>query len=619
MMQRSIPCSTQRRFLPSDLRATLAAGLTIAALLAANPQVRAQAATPAPDNSAQPASSAPQPNTATFSNKPAAKVRKQKQDKVVESKDTKKEGKQLKKDNSLEGVDTKLPDKELYDKAEDAVKHGRYDVARLDLQTLLNTYPDSQFMMRAKLAIADSWFKEGGAAALTQAEQEYKDFITFFPNSPEAAEAQMRVGDIYFKQMDKPDRDYTNTIHAEENFRLMLQQFPDSPLVPQAQQKLREVQETLASREADIAAFYATHLNWSAVIARYQTVVDTYPLYSHIDDVLIGLGDAYEAEANSIRAARLPEAAKARLEKIDDDQAYADYAAVVTEHSAAPHVEDARDRIAAMGRPVPTPTPEQVAASTALENSRGQYSLSKRATLFFLHQADTVQAATTGAPTLQDPKPTLAPNVYRKGYNDYAVAMSSGASAPQPAPAPAALAPAAPAVDAVAQTPPPSNAPLQLQDVPAATSGASIPSSSAVTSVPLASPGASSAGNSMSVEIVQPSSASVAPVTPPTSPPVFPGSASAAPASAAVSDPAPTPVPMGGVRPVGPATAAALPPIEKAATAPDAINEVAPGSQPAAQATPSADGKKSKPPMDKATESSSKHKPKKGLAKLNPF
>ena len=109
------------------------------------------------------------------------------------------------------------------------MKHGRYDVARLDLQTLLNTYPDSQYMMRAKLAVADSWYKEGGTAALTQAEQEYKDFITFFPNAPEAAEAQMRVGDIYFRQMDKPDRDYSNTIHAEEEYRLMLQQFPDSP------------------------------------------------------------------------------------------------------------------------------------------------------------------------------------------------------------------------------------------------------------------------------------------------------------------------------------------------------------------------------------------------------
>ena len=119
-------------------------------------------------------------------------------------------------------------------------------------------------MMRAKLAVADSWYKEGGTAALTQAETEYKDFETFFPNAPEAAEAQMRVGDIYFREMDKPDRDYAKATHAEEEYRLMLQQYPDSTLVPAAKQRLREVQEVLANRESNIAAFYSTHSNWAA-------------------------------------------------------------------------------------------------------------------------------------------------------------------------------------------------------------------------------------------------------------------------------------------------------------------------------------------------------------------
>ena len=215
-----------------------------------------------------------------------------KTDKVVQSKDTKKELRKEKKLDPVAGADAKLPDKQLYDKAVDATRRGHFDVARLDLQTLLNTYPDSQYLMRAKLAIADSWYKEGGTPALTQAESEYKDFITFFPNAPEAAEAQMRVGDIYFRQMDKPDRDYAKATHAEEEYRLMLQQFPESTLVPQAKQRLREVQEVMATRESDIAGFYATHNNWPATIARYQTVVDTYPQFSHMDDVLVGLGDA---------------------------------------------------------------------------------------------------------------------------------------------------------------------------------------------------------------------------------------------------------------------------------------------------------------------------------------
>jgi outer membrane protein assembly factor BamD len=51
--------------------------------------------------------------------------------------------------NPLANVASKQPDKELFDKAMIAMKKGRFDVAQLDLQTLLNTYPDSEYQMRA--------------------------------------------------------------------------------------------------------------------------------------------------------------------------------------------------------------------------------------------------------------------------------------------------------------------------------------------------------------------------------------------------------------------------------------------------------------------------------------
>src|SRR5579875_2492739 len=151
--------------------------------------------------------------------------------------------------NPLANLKTKQPDAELFDKAMKSMRKGRFDVARLELETLLNTYPDSEYAMRAKLAVADSWFKEGGAAALQQAEAEYKDFITFFPNTPEAAEAQMKVGDIYYMQMERPDRDPTNALAAEKQYRIMIEQFPDSTLIPEAKQKLRNVQQVLAQAQ----------------------------------------------------------------------------------------------------------------------------------------------------------------------------------------------------------------------------------------------------------------------------------------------------------------------------------------------------------------------------------
>jgi outer membrane protein assembly factor BamD len=611
MMHRNTETTTLRSPI-SSFRIALTTGFTAAALMAASLGAYAQDAAPAPDTTAPaaapadqtatPAAAQPQ-NNINLSNQKPTKTRKE--DKVVVSKDSKKEDKKLKKDNPLLGQNSKLPDKALYDKAEDAIKHGRFDVGRLDLQTLLNTYPESQYMMRAKLAIADSWYKEGGTAALTQAEQEYKDFITFFPNAPEAAEAQMRVGDIYFRQMDKPDRDYTTTVHAEEEYRLMLQQFPDSPLVPQAQQRLREVQEVLASREANIASFYATRQppNLPAAIARYQTVADTYPLYSHMDDVLIGLGDAYAAEAKFVRTLRLPEAGKARLEKVYDEEAQAAYDKVVLEYAAAPHVEDAKDRLVGMGLPVPTPTPEQLAASTALENSRGQYTLSKRVVGFVMHQADTVPAATAGAPPLEDPTPTSAATVVRKAISDFQTSMNPATNA-----APAPNSPAQTPAGSNPSTPAPAAAPaaLSLQEVSTASAGAT--TSPVITSGSQAVPATTS--DSMGIEIVRPDSAAP-PITAPATPPAFPGTATPANTVATPDN--------GGVAPVGPPNNTELAPIEKPAAAPDPVNDAANSKQPAAQAPPANGKKKPKVACDKNDESCSTKKPKKGLDKLNPF
>ena len=597
-----------RSFFPS-LRAAVLAGATVA-LMAAPSGAYSQQATDTPQATTEAAAPQQQPQDATLSASPDSskknkKEKKEKEDKVVQSKDTKKHLKDTKKTDPMAEADAKLPDRQLYDKALKATKKGHFDVARLDLQTLLNTYPDSQYQMKAKLAIADSWYREGGTAALTQAEQEYKDFITFFPNAPEAAEAQMRVGDIYFRQMDKPDRDYAKALHAQEEYRLMLQQFPDSTLVPQAKQRLREVQEVLATREADIAAFYATHENWPATIARYQTVADTYPQFSRMDDVLVALGDSYAAEARIVRAQpNLPEDAKGRLVKIYTERAIAAYRKVALEHSASPHVEDARDRLAAMNVPIPTPTPEQAAASAALENSRGQYHLQDRAKLMILRRPDTVLAAHSGEPPLTDAKPTLAPAVVRQVQADYARALnpaSSDASATTE-PAADASADAAPAEAAApaANAPAKPSAPLQLNDIPAAGAGDS-GSGATMTNVPAATQPAGAApsggSNSMGVEVLTPGA----------------NGNGQAPAQNDQN---------GGLKAVGPTSNATPPPIEKPAPAPDAINDVVPGEQPAGQPVQAtANGKKKtpKPSYDKDEESSSTHKKKKGLKKINPF
>jgi outer membrane protein assembly factor BamD len=464
--------------------------------------------------------------------------------------------------NPLAGVQSKQPDKELYDKAMVAMKKGRYDVARLDLQTLLNTYPESEYRMRAKLSVGDTWFKEGGSAALTQAEAEYEDFITFFPNAPEAAEAKMKVADIYYQQMEKPDRDFTNAQEAAKEYREMINMFPDSALIPRAKQKLRDVQEVLAEREYQIGSYYESREDYVAAIARLETVSDTYPLYSKSDLTLLEIGDAYAGQAHNWQIApRVPGAVRERLVAMYQDKAAAAYDKVITRYPMAPHVEDARDRLVAMNRPVPEPTEAAIAENDAEERSRQPLHFTDISLDIIKHGPMTVQAVHVGEPTLDDPKRVLAPDITKQNAQLIQVAVNAGRP---PAPA-TAVTPTG--VNEPPRSDQPSNAPLQTQ-----------------------APGE---GTGVGVQIVS-----------------APNNAAEAPASPAPADP------NALVKPVVPANNV-LPSTDAPAEAPVQENDIKPGENPPAPAV--ANGKAKKPKVDQSDESSSKKKKKKGLAKLNPF
>ena len=263
---------------------------------------------------------------------------------------SKKRTKQSKKLASTDADSSVAPDKVLYDRAMKDIKKGRQEIGRLTLQTLINTYPDSEFLAKAKLAIADSYYKEGGSANLTQAIASYKDFIVFFPFLPEAPYAQMQVAMTHYKQMEKPDRDRTEARAAEEEFQTFLQKYPNDPLVPQTTQHLREVQELLAEGEFRIGYYYYVKGDRRASAGRLLAVTKRYPLYSKSDHALWMLGDIFEkSEKKEIAAIYLGR--------------------IVRDYPLSPLAGDAKNKLVAFGVPVPQPDPKALAWMQAEQNA----------------------------------------------------------------------------------------------------------------------------------------------------------------------------------------------------------------------------------------------------------
>ena len=288
-----------------------------------------------------------------------------------------------KKPLSAASDNSAAPDKILYDRALSDIKHGRQEVGRLTLQTLINTYPDSEYLAKAKLSIADSFYKEGGTANLAQAISSYKDFIVFFPFLSEAAYAQIQVGMAHYKQLEKPDRDRTEARAAEEEFQTFLQKYPNDPLAPQAEQKLRDVQEMLAEGDYRIAYYYYVKGSYRAAAGRLLTISNRYPLYSKSDHSLWMLGNIFE-----------------KSERKDVAAEY--YAKIVKEYPLSAMSSAAKRRLTALGKAVPPPDPQALAwMQKELSVRRGHSSVVHKATGILQHGPDVRTAARYGKPNME--------------------------------------------------------------------------------------------------------------------------------------------------------------------------------------------------------------------------
>lgn len=238
-------------------------------------------------------------------------------------------------------------DRVLFEEATKEVRKGRFDTGRLLFANIINTYPDSPFLALAKLAMADSFFLEGTTSSLIQAAQAYQDWLTFFPTDPLADDASLKVAEAEMRQMGLSDRDISHAKKAEQRLKVLMQQYPKSPLRSTVEARLREVQENLAMHNLQIARFYydvkfkTDKGGLKGSQSRLKEIVDKYPCFTYNDEVFYRLGATYQAEEEPDEAARY-------------------YQKLVQEFPESEFNEKAREQLNIIGAPIPeksTPNP----------------------------------------------------------------------------------------------------------------------------------------------------------------------------------------------------------------------------------------------------------------------
>ena len=183
-------------------------------------------------------------------------------------------------------------DKYLMDRASELVGKKKWFQAREYYRQLVDNYPQSNYRPDAKLGLGDTYLGEKSAESLVLAQNEYREFLTFYPTHPRADYAQFKLGMCHFLQMLAPDRDQTSTKEAVAELTLFVQRYPQSALMEDGRQKLREARSRLTESEYKVGYFYWRNKWYPGAIERLKAVLKNDPEYPKRDAVYYYLGDS---------------------------------------------------------------------------------------------------------------------------------------------------------------------------------------------------------------------------------------------------------------------------------------------------------------------------------------
>jgi len=243
-------------------------------------------------------------------------------------------------------------DQIVWEAGEKAVEKKDWESARQYFRRLIDAFPQSEHQPGSRIALADSYFEEGGTGNYVLAVSSYREFLTLYPQHPRSDYAQFRAAESYFKQKNTPDRDQTATEQALEEYQRLLDVYPQSSWVEPAREKIRECRQSLARSHFGVGYFYQkTRQAWRSAIGRYEIIVADYPDFERIDEVLYRLSECLG------NAGRYAEARPhlARLQAEFPDSPFVELAKKLEATFPPPGVAPAEAQPA--GPPPPAPSP----------------------------------------------------------------------------------------------------------------------------------------------------------------------------------------------------------------------------------------------------------------------
>ncbi len=174
--------------------------------------------------------------------------------------------------------------KEYYQQAAEAFTDEDYLGASEQYQELLDQYPLNPYAEEAQLKAAYGLFMEEKYA---EAVGTFKDFERAYPTSRHMPFVKYFLGITNYSQIRSMDRDQAVTRRADGFFQEVIDRYPESAFVLEAEEKSKAARDILADHELMVANFNEKRGNVTATKARLRSLIEQ---YSETDATVEALG-----------------------------------------------------------------------------------------------------------------------------------------------------------------------------------------------------------------------------------------------------------------------------------------------------------------------------------------
>ena len=189
-----------------------------------------------------------------------------------------------------------LPAGDLYDLGSKKLDEKRYEDARQAFRKIVERHPESTYAPRARFLLGEAFYREG---EFDKAVKEFETFMAFFPRHAIADLVQYRLALAYYDQIKPVEQDQGIAKKAEEQFRKLVRDYPDSRYASDSLSKIERCRGQLAQKEVWVAAWYLDKGNRVAARQRLESVLKDYPRTLVIPEALYRLGEIYAADGRA--------------------------------------------------------------------------------------------------------------------------------------------------------------------------------------------------------------------------------------------------------------------------------------------------------------------------------